>query len=100
MAKKNFNQGINSLLINTRQEQEAPEQTNTLKKEVKLSVKAGLKVGETRATLILREDIIEKYKAISYWDRVPLKEVVDDALSTFITLYEAKNGQIKSKHSL
>lgn len=102
MAKKNFNQGINSLLINTRQEQEAPEQvdTNTLRKEAKLSVKAGLKEGETRATLILREDVIEKYKAISYWDRRPLKEVVDDALSTFLTLYEAKNGQIKSKHSL
>ena len=103
MAKKNFNQGINSLLINTRQEQEAPEQivrSNTLIKEKKSSVKAGLKKGETRATLILREDIIEKYKAISYWDRVPLKEVMDDALSSFITSYEAKNGQIKSKHSL
>ena len=103
MAKKNFNQGINSLLINTRQEQDVPEQTmrtNTLKKDAKLSVKAGLKEGETRATLILRESVIEKYKAISYWDRVPLKEVMDDALSSFITSYEAKNGQIKSKQGL
>jgi hypothetical protein len=103
--KKNFNQGINSLLLNTREVKEDTPETNVLEdlkdsegeknKEVKGSVKAGLKEGETRATLILNEVVINKFKAISYWDRVPLKVIMDDALSVFLNRYEEKNGKIK-----
>lgn len=102
--KKNFNQGINSLLLNTREVKEDKPDTDISKeikysegekdKEVKGSVKAGLKEGETRATLILNEIVINKFKAISYWDRVPLKVIIDDALSDFIKIYEEKNGKI------
>ena len=86
--KKNFNQGINSLLLNTREVKEDTPETNVLE-DLKDSE------GETRATLILNEVVINKFKAISYWDRVPLKVIMDDALSVFLNLYEEKNGKIK-----
>lgn len=106
MGKKNFNQGINSLLGSSRELvsnteiQELSSISNfpsqREQKRTTSSVKAGLKEGETRATLILNELVIEKLKAISYWDRIPLKTVVDDALKAFIETYEKKNGDVKS----
>jgi hypothetical protein len=98
MAKKNFNQGINSLLGSTREISDSQEQENNFaqfQKELRGSVKAGLKEGETRATLILNEDIITKFKALSYWDRVPLKVIMNNALNAYIISYEEKNGKIK-----
>ena len=59
------------------------------------SAKAGLKDGETRATFIVNENLIEKIKAIAYWYRVPLKIVMDDVLKLFIDSYEKRNGLIK-----
>lgn len=98
MAKKNFNQGINSLLGSSREIIESQEHEDNFtisQKETKGSVKAGLKEGETRATLILNEDIITKFKAVSYWDRVPLKVIMNNALNAYIISYEEKNGKIK-----
>lgn len=98
MAKKNFNQGINSLLGSNREiieNQELDDSFIASQKEIKGSVKAGLKEGETRATLILNEDIITKFKAVSYWDRVPLKVIMNNALNAYIISYEEKNGKIK-----
>ena len=63
--------------------------------EKKNSVKAGLKEGETRATFIVNESLIEKIKAVAYWDRVSVKIVMDNALCQFIDSYEKRNGKIK-----
>ena len=39
-----------------------------------------LQDGWTRATFILRKDYLKKLKAVSYWDRKKMKEVIDEAL--------------------
>jgi hypothetical protein len=44
----------------------------------------GLKDGWTRATFILRKDYLEKLKSLSYWQRRKLKEVVNDALGSYL----------------
>jgi len=44
----------------------------------------GLREGWTRVTFILREEHVEKLKAISYWDRVTIKEIIDEALSNYL----------------
>ncbi|MCU0323810.1 MAG: hypothetical protein MUF45_00950 [Spirosomaceae bacterium] len=106
MGKKNFNQGLNSLLGSPRESISEPghiakdtiTQVLIQKSEQRAkgnTVKAGLKEGETRATLILNESVIDKLKAIAYWDRITLKTVVDDALQSFIDNYEKNNGKIK-----
>ncbi len=44
----------------------------------------GLKEGWTRATFILRKDHLEKLKSLSYWERRTIKDVVDEALSSYL----------------
>jgi len=44
----------------------------------------GLKDGWIRATFILRKNYLEKLKALAYWERKKIKEVVDDALSLYL----------------
>jgi len=59
------------------------------------SAKAGTKQGEARYSIILLESLIDKYKAIAYWDRLNIKDVYGEALSDFIARYEKKHGEIK-----
>ena len=48
------------------------------------SLEKGLQDGWTRATFILRKDYLSKLKAVSYWDRKKMKEVIDEALGTYL----------------
>lgn len=59
------------------------------------SSQEGTKDKETRATFIVNEDLLDKLKAIAYWDRKLIKEVVDVALQDAVSKYEKKNGNIK-----
>jgi hypothetical protein len=64
-------------------------------KTITKSSQEGTKENETRATFILNEDLLEKLKAIAYWERQLIKEVVNEALLGVVTNYEKKHGQIK-----
>lgn len=44
----------------------------------------GLPEGWTRATFIIKQELNEKLKALAYWDRVTVKEVVHEALSCYL----------------
>ena len=59
------------------------------------SVKRGLKGNETRATFIVDENLLEKLKAIAYWDRLNIKDVINDTFQSCIDAHESKNGEIK-----
>lgn len=48
--------------------------------EKQSSSQKGLQEGWTRATFILKEDLLEKLKALSYWNRKTMKETLEDAL--------------------
>ncbi len=48
------------------------------------SLEKGLQDGWTRATFILRKDYLNKLKAVSYWDRKKMKEVMDEALGAYL----------------
>jgi len=48
------------------------------------SSQEGLKDGWTRATFIMREDHLNKIKAIAYWKRKNIKEVMDEALGAYL----------------
>jgi len=54
------------------------------------STKQGLKAGWTRATFIVREDVLEHLKSLAYWERQELKAVVDQALSSYLKGKPAK----------
>jgi len=48
------------------------------------SLERGLQDGWTRATFVLRKDYLSKLKAVSYWDRKKIKEVIDEALGDYL----------------
>jgi len=44
----------------------------------------GLQDGWTRATFILRKQHLEELKALAYWERRTIKEVMDEALGSYL----------------
>ena len=44
----------------------------------------GLQDGWTRATFILRRHHLEELKALAYWERRTIKEVIDEALGSYL----------------
>lgn len=48
------------------------------------SLEKGLQDGWTRATFVLRKEYLSKLKAVSYWDRKKMKEVIDEALGNYL----------------
>jgi len=45
----------------------------------------GLHKGWTRNTFILRKEYLEKIKALAYWERKTIKDVIDEALGSSLT---------------
>ena len=106
MAKKSFKGGLDSLIGGTgkkstakattaKKEKRGPGRPRTSTKVPKDTTEEGMKEGEKRATFIVREELLEKVKAIAYWDRVKIKEVLDAALDKHIQAYEKKHGTVK-----
>lgn len=116
MAKKDFSGGFNTLLGGTATDTKEPVVEETLAdelkrlaqgkvnkvgrprtnfKDVSKSSQEGTLKGETRATFILRENLLDKVKAVAYWDRLKIKEVVNTALEEYLSRYEKKNGVVK-----
>jgi len=102
---KSFRGGLDSLMGKSPAKKkstraEVPEKRKagrpkTSRKVPKDTTEEGTKEGEKRATFIVREDLLEKVKAIAYWDRVKIKDVMDAALEKHIHTYEKKNGTVK-----
>jgi len=94
MSKKNFTGGLNSLLGDS---PEKPKKGRpiTQTKEITKSSQEGTKENETRATFIVNEELLEKLKAVAYWERRMIKEVIASALEETVAKYEKKNGPVK-----
>jgi len=94
MSKKNFTGGFNSLLGD---QPEKPKKGRpvTQTKEITKSSQEGTKENETRATFIVNEELLEKLKAVAYWERRMIKEVIASALEETVAKYEKKNGPVK-----
>jgi hypothetical protein len=44
----------------------------------------GLPEGWTRATFIVRQDLVQKVKRAAYWDRKQIKDLVTEALDAYL----------------
>lgn len=93
MSKKSFTGGLSSLLGDPDKPKKGRPVTQN--KEITKSSQQGTKENETRATFIVNEELLDKLKAIAYWERVLIKDVVATALQEAIAKYEKKNGEIK-----
>jgi len=108
MSKKSFKGGLDSLLgEHTAEEARLREsykkvrpkggRPKTAHKKITKSSQIGTKDGETRATFILREDLLEKIKDLAYWERSQIKDIVNSALDEYLSRHEKKNGPIKKR---
>jgi len=52
---------------------------------------------ETLTTVMVEDTMLEKIRALAYWERITQKEVFVNSLNEYLTRYEAKNGKIKPK---
>jgi len=95
MSKKTFAGGFETLL-GAQPDKPKRGRPATQTKEITKSSQEGTKEHETRATFILNEELLEKLKAIAYWDRLLIKDVVNTALADAVAKYEKKHGDIKS----
>lgn len=66
-------------------------------RDVEKSSQEGCREAETRATFIVNEADLERIKAMAYWERLQIKDIINVALHEYIERYEAKNGPIKPK---
>lgn len=109
MAKKNFKGGFDSLLGNNKQENEIKTNTrstpvqhplndpSTIKKREEKIIEDNIKrEEEVRATFIIDKNLLNNLKSIAYWDRLLIKDVLNQALNDYVDKYEIKNGIIKS----
>jgi hypothetical protein len=94
MSKKNFKPGLEiksnlgSVITGNSSLKPKVGRPKTQTKEITKSSQEGTKENEVRATFIVNEELLDKLAAISYWDRVLVKEVVNRALEEYI---EKKN---------
>ena len=85
MTKKNFKKGIDSLLGDTPLENEAKAHPEPKKrKEIIKTIQEGTYEGEIRATFIVNEEKLEILKALAYWERKKIKNLLDEALDILI----------------
>ena len=59
----------------------APTKTSKNQSDTK---RAGLKPGWTRASFIVKEDNLMKIKALAYWERKDIKQIMDEAISDYL----------------
>ena len=99
--KKNFTGGLSSLLGDTAQfgqvepQPEPTPPTAPTPKVITKTSQIGTKDGETRATFIVNEGLHEKIKAIAYWEREQIKDIINEALSGYVSQYEKTNGLVQ-----
>lgn len=72
-----------------------PGRTDGRNTEAVSSLERGTKPGDKRKTYIVNAALADKIEAIAHWDRLTIKDVVNEAFTDRIAKYEKKNGPIK-----
>jgi len=90
MSKKSFTGGLSSLLGDETPQPETKQGRPSPSKETRKQSEEGCKAGETRATFILNEELLDKLKAVAYWKRLMIKEALEEALDSYLTTEEVK----------
>jgi hypothetical protein len=98
MSKKDFTGGLDSLLggsITPPEKTDPKPRPGTARKKADKPPKEATRQPEIRATFIIKEETITRLKAIAYWDRVLIKDVINEALEAYLNKYEKTKGSIK-----
>ena len=107
MAAKSFKGGFDSLISGVTKKEKVEElkvetgakrgRPKTNFREVTKTSQVGTRENETRATFIVNEEQLESLKALAYWERLSIKEVLAKAIGNYLKskrdeLYEASKA--------
>lgn len=86
---KNFNKGIDSIILGSSNKPKTASggkrgRPKTNFKKVEKTSEQGTKENETRATFIVAKDQLEKIKAVAFWERTSIKDVLGAALDKYL----------------
>ncbi|MFA5436315.1 MAG: hypothetical protein WC372_09800 [Candidatus Neomarinimicrobiota bacterium] len=98
MSKKDFTGGLDSLLgggMTPQGKADPKPRPGTARKRAEKPPKEATRQPETRATFIIKEETLTRLKAIAYWERVLIKDVINEALEAYLSKYEKTKGNIK-----
>lgn len=84
MSKKDFKGGIDSLL-GVKPIPRKRGRPKTQFKEITKASEVGTKEGEIRATFLLSEIQLEKVKALAWYERRKIKDILSEALNSYIS---------------
>lgn len=70
-----------------------PETSGTAK-ESRPSVEAGCKAGDTRTTIIINKDRLQKIKFVALAERKTIKEIIAEVIDDKLERWENENGPI------
>lgn len=87
MAKKSFSKGIDAIFGDSFNQEEIQSPKKEFEKEELESSEKGI---ETRTTIVLEEDLMEKLKAVAFWERLKFKDVVKNAINLYLGSKEEK----------
>jgi len=60
------------------------------------SAAQGTKEGEEKYSLIIKTELLEKVKAVAYWERLTIKDTFEEAAIDRVKKYEKKSGLLKA----
>lgn len=82
MNKKRFTGGFNTILG------ESSKKENFINRDSEEKEKS-------RTSIVLEKQVLDKIKAIAYWDRISIKKVISEMLIKEIKKYEKEKGELK-----
>ena len=82
MAKKRFTGGLSTLLG------ESTTPSSTATKHAART--AGTVSTDTRITLVLPEELVEKLRATAYWQRIQIKQAMEEAITDYLKKHKPK----------
>lgn len=89
MAKKpNFKASVTDIIDDMNGNQATPQ--NDRPKSAK-----GLRDGLNRFSIVLPMDILERLRAVAYWNNLTVKDVITQFLESGLDRYVKKHGEIK-----
>lgn len=103
--KKSFTTSTELLLNKTRENRPVPEVKTEDKKSVgrprihtgrtTSTSQQGLSDGLTRMTFIISQEKQDKLKYISYFERLSIRQILDEAIEDYLNKYEQQFGKIE-----
>jgi len=94
MTKKNFKGGLNSLLGDTTPPAQDEKAKPVSRTEITKTTQERTYEGDIRATFIIKENKLELLKALAYWERRKIKDLLDESLNSFL---QAKDPELLNK---